>query len=165
MGKEYTVQEALKMAVQSEKDSHDFYKKASAATKNARAKDVFDLLASEEIDHLKAFFHHYKGGEFGSIDEFMASPPNLRSAVFMALEKAINEGVNEQAAMEIALKEEKATIDQYTIFAKDIIDPLVKGIFEKVIKETQKHYDLIESEYAHLMKMVHESDQNIFVRE
>jgi erythrin-vacuolar iron transport family protein len=165
MGKEYSLQEALKMAVKSEKDSHDFYRKAGSIAKNERAKKVFDLLASEEIDHLNAFFHHYHGGDLGTVEQYLASPPDLRNATFLALEKACNDGMDEQAALEIALKEEKATIDQYTMFARDIIDPLVKGIFEKVIRETQKHYDLIESEYAHVMTMVHESDQNIYVRE
>jgi hypothetical protein len=42
---------------------------------------------------------------------------------------------------------------------------MVKAIFERVVKETQGHYDLIESEYARLMGMVHESDQDTFVRE
>ncbi|MEI8354973.1 MAG: ferritin, partial [Deltaproteobacteria bacterium] len=32
-------------------------------------------------------------------------------------------------------------------------------------RETRKHSELIEAEYAHLMRMVHESDQDIYVRE
>ena len=35
----------------------------------------------------------------------------------------------------------------------------------RVINESQKHYDLIVEEYRHVMTMVHESDQNIYVRE
>jgi hypothetical protein len=34
-----------------------------------------------------------------------------------------------------------------------------------VVQETEQHYALIESEYAHIMRMVHESDQDTFVRE
>jgi len=41
----------------------------------------------------------------------------------------------------------------------------VRSIFERVVKETQGHYDLIESEYAHIMGMVHETDQDTYVRE
>ncbi len=48
---------------------------------------------------------------------------------------------------------------------KDIIDPLVRGIFEKVVKETQGHYDMIEDEYMHVMTMVNKADQDIYVRE
>ncbi|MBT0652091.1 ferritin-like domain-containing protein [Geomobilimonas luticola] len=165
MGKEYTMQEALKLAIQGEKDSMDFYRRAGAATKNERAKKVFDLLANEEVGHLKAFFDHYKGSEFGDLKSYMESPPDKKSATYLALEKAIDENVHEQKALEIALKEEKACIDQYSILVKDIIDPLVRKVFEQVIKETQNHYDMIEDEYMHVMKMVDKSDQDIYVRE
>jgi rubrerythrin len=165
MGKEYNIQEALKMAIQAEKDSMDFYRRAGAVTKNERAKKVFDLLANEEVGHLKSFFDHYKGGEFGDIKTFMESPPNKKNATYQALEKAISENTHEQAALEIALKEEKACIEQYSLLVKDIIDPLVRGVFEKVVKETENHYALIEDEYMHVMKMVDKSDQDIYVRE
>ena len=165
MGKEYNIQEALKMAIQAEKDSMDFYRRAGFVTKNERAKKVFDLLANEEVGHLKSFFEHYKGGEFGDLKTFMESPPNKKSATILALEKAIDADTHEQAALEIALKEEKACIEQYTLIARDIIDPLVRGVFQKVVKETENHYALIEDEYMHVMKMVDKSDQDIYVRE
>ncbi|RII28893.1 MAG: ferritin [Geobacter sp.] len=165
MGKEYTMQEALKLAIQGEKDSMDFYRRAGAATRNERAKKVFDLLANEEVGHLKAFFDHYRGSEFGDLKSYLESPPDKKSATYLALEKAIDENVHEQKALEIALKEEKACIDQYTHLVKDIIDPLVRKVFEQVIRETQNHYDMIEDEYMHVMKMVDKSDQDTYVRE
>ncbi|GAB7025183.1 ferritin-like domain-containing protein [Geotalea toluenoxydans] len=165
MGKEYTVQEALKLAIQAEKDSMDFYRRAAAVTKNERARKVLELLANEEVGHLKSFFDHYKGGEFGDLRSYMESPPNKKNAIFLALEKAVDEDTHEQKALEIALKEEKACIEQYTLLAKDIVDPLVRKIFEQVVKETQNHYEMIEDEYMHIMTMVHRSDQDIYVRE
>jgi rubrerythrin len=165
MGKEYNVQEALRMAIQGEKDSMDFYRKAASVARNDRAKKVFELLANEEVGHLKSFFDHYKGGEFGDLKTFMESPPNTDNPTFRALLRAIDEETHEQQALEIALREEKATIDHYTVLGKDIIDPLVRGVFERVVKETQKHSDLIEDEYMHVMAMVDKSDQDIYVRE
>ena len=165
MGKEYSLQEALKLAIQAEKDSMDFYRKAAAATANDRAKKVFEMLANEEVAHLKSFFDHYKGGEFGDINSFMETPPNLDDPTYRALLKAIDEKTHEQKALEIALKEEKSCIDHYTSMAKDIVDPLVKAVFTRVISETEKHASLIEEEYRHVMGMVHESDQDIYVRE
>lgn len=165
MGKEYSLQEALKLAVQAEKDSMDFYRRAASVTKNERAKKVFDLLANEEVGHLKSFLEHYKGTEFGDLKSYIDSPPNAKSATIMALEKAIKEDTHEQQALEIALKEEKSGIQQYTHLVKDIIDPLVRGVFERVIKESQGHYDMIEDEYMHIMGMVDKSDQDTYVRE
>lgn len=165
MGKEYSLQEALKIAIQGEKDSMDFYRKAASMTKNERAKKVFDLLANEEVGHLKAFFDHFKGTDFGDLKSFMESPPNKKAPVYVSLEKAIDSGTPEQQALEIALKEEKACLDHYSILVKDIVDPLVRAVFERVIKETQGHYDMIEDEYMHVMKMVDKSDQDTYVRE
>jgi len=165
MGKEYTVQEALKLAIKAEKDSMDFYRKAASVTTNERAKKVLDLLATEEAGHLKAFFDHYKGSDFGDFTTYLESPVDEKNPTYVKLVKAISEDMIEQKAMELALVEEKTCIGQYTLFARDVVDPAVKAIFERVVKETQRHYDLIESEYAHIMAMVHESDQDIYVRE
>jgi rubrerythrin len=165
MGKEYTLAEALKLAIQGEKDSMDFYRKAASVTKNERAKKVFDMLANEEVGHLKSFFEHYKGGEFGDVESFMKTPPDANNPTYKALLKVISEATPEKQALEIAMKEEKSVVDQYTGMAKDIIDPLVKGVFDRVVKETQGHYELIEDEYMHLMGMVDKSEMDTFVRE
>jgi erythrin-vacuolar iron transport family protein len=165
MGKEYTVQEALKLAIKSEKDSMDFYRKAASATGNQRAKKVFLMLAGEEGEHLASFYCLYKGNEFGDMESFMATPPDRSSAAYSDLSRAIDRDTHEQQALEIALREEKALIDRYLRFAADMVDPQARAIFERVVRETRKHYELIESEYAHIMRMVHESDQDIFVRE
>jgi len=165
MGKEYTLQEAISLAIKAEKDSMDFYRRAASVAKNERAKKVLELLANEEVGHLKAFFAHYKGAEFGDLNSYINSPVDKKNPTYMKLEKAIAEDMVEQKALELALIEEKDCIGQYTQLAQGVVDPSVKSVFERVVKETQGHYDLIESEYAHIMGMVHESDQDTFVRE
>ncbi len=165
MGKEYSVQEALKLAIKAEKDSMDFYNRAASVAKNERAKKVLQMLASEEASHVKHFFDHYKGADFGDLQSFLQTPVDTKNPTYVKLEKAITEEMGEQKAMELALEEEKACISQYTQLAADVVDPMVKSIFERVIKETKGHYDLIEAEYAHLMGMVNDSDIDTFVRE
>lgn len=165
MGKEYSVQEALKLAIKAEKDSMDFYRKAASVANNERAKKVFDLLANEEVGHLKSFFDHYKGGEFGDIKSYMDAPADTKNPTYVKLMKAIDDNVAEQKALELALAEEKECIGQYTQLAKGVVDPGVRAIFERVVKETQGHYEMIEAEYAHVMGMVHDSDQDTYVRE
>jgi rubrerythrin len=165
MGKEYSLEQALKLAIQGEKDSMDFYRKAASVAKNERAKKVFDLLANEEVGHLKAFFQHFKGKEFGDVESFMKTPPDTNNPTYRALMKILDDETMEQQALEIAMKEEKSVVEQYSLLAKDMVDPLVKAIFERVVKETQGHYDMIEDEYMHIMGMVDKTDQDIYVRE
>jgi rubrerythrin len=165
MGKEYTLQEALALAIRAEKDSMDFYRKAASVATNERAKKVLDLLANEEVGHLKSFFEHYKGTEFGDLTTYINSPADEKNPTYVKLMKAISEDIAEQKALELALIEEKECIGQYTQLAEGVVDPAVRTVFLRVVKETQGHYDLIESEYAHIMGMVHETDQDIYVRE
>ena len=165
MGKEYTVQEALKLAIKAEKDSMDFYRKAASVAKNERAKKVLELLANEEVGHLKSFFDHYKGTEFGDLKSYIDSPADEKNPTYVKLIKGISDDIAEQRALELSLIEEKECIGQYTQLARGVVDPAVRTIFERVLKETQRHYDLIESEYAHIMGMVHETDQDTYVRE
>ncbi len=49
--------------------------------------------------------------------------------------------------------------------AAKINNPDVRAIFEENAKSTHNHYVIIESEYARLMGMVHETDIDTFVRE
>jgi len=165
MGKEYTLQEAVSLAIKTEKDSMDFYRKAASVAKNERAKKVLDMLANEEVAHLKAFFDHYKGTEFGDLTSYISSPADTKNPTYIRLEKAISEDMMEQKALELALVEEKECIGQYTQLAQGVVDPAVKAVFERVVKETQQHYALIEAEYAHIMGMISESEQDTFVRE
>lgn len=165
MGREYTLQEAIRLAIKAEKDSMDFYRRAASVAKNERARKVLDMLANEEVGHLKAFFNHYKGSEFGDLNSYITSPPDVKHPTYMKLEKAISEDMVEQKALELALVEERECIGQYTQLSQGVVDPAVRSVFERVVKETQGHYALIESEYAHIMGMVHESDQDIYVRE
>jgi rubrerythrin len=165
MGREFSLQEALKLAIKAEKDSMDFYRTAASVAKNERARKVFALLADEEVAHLKAFFDHYRGGEFGDLATYIESAPDAKNPTYRKLMQAISEDMAEQKALELALIEERECIGQYEQFARDVVDPGVRAVFQRVVAETQRHYELIEAEYAHIMGMVHDNDQDIYVRE
>jgi rubrerythrin len=165
MPQEFNLQEALKLAIQTEKNVMDFYRRAGEITHNPRGKKVFALLAGEEREHAGHFFPLYKGSELGTFEEFMARPPQADSVMLKELEKAIDENVHERKAMEIALREEKDLEENLSRTAARIVDPAVRSVFETMIRETHNHYELIESEYAHLMAMVHETDIDTYVRE
>jgi rubrerythrin len=165
MPQEFNMQEALRLAIQTEKDVMDFYNKAAALTKNERGRKVFEQLAKEEREHASHFFGIYPGKDLGSFEEFMARPATLESAILRQLEKSLDDKVHERKAMELALKEEEDLAKHLRITAAKIVDPAVRNVFEKMAKETEIHFAIIESEYAHLMGMVHETDIDTYVRE
>ena len=165
MPQELKMLEAIKLAIQTEKDVMDFYLKAAALTNNERGKKVFELLAREEREHVSHFFNIYTGSDLGTFDEFIVQPPGAGHVMIKQLEKALDENVNERKAMELALKEEESLSKNLRLTSSLIVDPAVRAVFDRMAEETEHHYALIESEYAHLMAMVHETDIDTYVRE
>ena len=159
------VQEAIRRAIQTEKNAMNFYDIGAQQMKDPAAIKVFKLLASEEKVHAGQFFKVYKGEDIPSFEDFMAAPPSHESSWIAVLAKTIKTDFNEQKAMELALEKELKLELTLRETAARISNPEVKDIFELNAKETHNHYLLIESEYARLMGMVHESDIDIFVRE
>jgi len=143
----------------------DFYKKAAEITKNPKAKKVFETLSKEEKEHASHFFHLYQGGDLGSFEDFISTPPHPDTAMLKELEQALDENVHERRAMEIALREEEDLEKNLRLTASHIVDPGVRSVFERMARETRDHYEIIESEYAHHMAMVHETDIDTYVRE
>lgn len=95
----------------------------------------------------------------------MAKEPDYESVMLHHLKKEITADLTERKAMEIALKEEEDLAKNLTLTAKQIVDPSVRAVFDRMAQETQNHFAIIESEYAHFMGMVHETDIDTYVRE
>lgn len=165
MSQEFKLLDAIKHAIQTEKDVMDFYLKAAALTNNDRGKKVFEQLAREEREHAGHFFKIYTGSDLGSFDDFMAQPPKSDHVMLRQLEKALDENVHERKAMELAMKEEEDLVKNLRMTASRIVDPAVRAVFDRMAEETEHHYAIIESEYAHMMGMVHETDIDTYVRE
>jgi len=165
MPQEFNMQEAIKMAIQTEKNVMDFYLRAADITDNERAKKVFETLAREEREHASNFFSIYAGKELGTFDEFMATEPKFDTTVLHNLEKALNKDIHARKAMEFAMQEEEDLAKHLEMTAEKIVDPGVRAVFNKMAVETRNHYAIIESEYAHWMGMVHETDIDTYVRE
>ena len=165
MNQEPSLLDAIKQAIQTEKDVMDFYLKAAALTNNERGKKIFEQLAKEEREHAGHFFDIYTGSDLGSFEDFIGRPPSKGHAMLKHLEKAFDENVHERKAMELALQEEQDLVKNLLMTASRIVDPSVRAVFERMARETENHYAIIESEYAHMMGMVHETDIDTYVRE
>jgi len=159
------VQEAIKRSLQTEKNAMLFYQYGAQQFKDVAAKRTFTLLAGEEREHAGHFYRIYKGTDIPSLEAFLASPPDNETSWLVAAEKSCGADLTEQKAMEIALEKEKNLEEALRDMAGKITDPEVRAVYELNVRETHNHYLLIESEYARIMGMVHESDMDIYVRE
>ncbi len=165
MPEKINLQEAIKRSVQTEKNAMDFYALGAKNMKNEAARKVFELLAREEREHAGQFFNIYQGGDLPPFETFISQPPAMDGEWLTDLEKTLMSGFNERTAMELALEKEQKLEKSLREMAAKIDDPTVKAIYEANAKSTRHHYELIESEYARLMGMVHETDVDTFVRE
>lgn len=159
------VQEAVKRSIQTEKNAMNFYQLGAGRMGNERARKTFELLAREEREHAGQFFRIYTGGDIPSLDAFLDAPPDNESSWLSSINKLIDADFTEQKALELAMDREKNLEEALLETASKIENAEVKAVFELNAKETHNHFVLIESEYARLMGMVHETDIDTYVRE
>jgi len=159
------VQEAIKRSIQTEKNAMNFYQLGARQMKNPDACKTFELLAREEREHAGQFFKIYTGTDIPSLEVFLDSPFDNESSWIASITRLVDTDFTEQKALELAMDREKNLEEALLETAAKISDAAVKAVFELNAKETHNHYLLIESEYARLMGMVHETDMDIFVRE
>lgn len=165
MPQEYTLQEALWEAIHAKKNLRDFYRKAAKTTENPAGSKVFARLADEVEENIGKFFAHYRRGDLGRLEDFLSVPPHPDSVMLVELGRILDNGVHDRRARELALREEADLEKTFRLNAKRIVDPTVRAVFLEVAEDARRHYAVIESEYAHQMAMVHETDIDTYVRE
>jgi rubrerythrin len=159
------LKEAVRRAMQTEKNAMDFYQRGAELMKNAEAKKVFALLAREESEHAEWFYNVYPGDDITDLQEFLQAGADQDSEWMAELNQLKAEDFNERKAMELAMEKEKNLAEHLRALAAKIENPEVRAVFEQNATSTDHHYQIIESEYARLMGMVHETDIDTFVRE
>lgn len=159
------LQDAVRRAMQTEKNAMDFYKRGAEMMTNAEAKKVFELLAREESEHAEWFYNVYPGDDITDLQAFLAADADKESDWLTELNQVKSEEFNERKAMELALEKEKKLAEHLRATASKIENAEVRKVFEDNARSTDHHYQIIESEYARLMGMVHETDIDTFVRE
>ncbi len=158
------IQEAVKRSIMTERGAMLFYQQSAQHMKDIDAKKTFELLAREEREHAEQFFSLYQGDDLPSFEEFITAPGSGTEWLGGMTEEELA-GMNERKAMELAMEKEKQLEAQLREMAAKIDDPSIRGVYLENAESTHNHYMVIESEYARLMGMVHESDIDTFVRE
>jgi rubrerythrin len=151
------VKNAIKTAIQMEKDGYSFYKKASAQTSSEMGRDIFESLAKDEQLHLEVFQKLFEdrieksewnnlvnsSKKYAEIDIF---PRDLKQ-----LEDA-NPDTNELDALEIAMNSEKNAIDYYGDIKEKTKEENIRQIINEIIKQEKNHYSILQEEFDHLSK-------------
>ena len=160
------VRDAIKTAIQMEKDGYSFYKKAAAQTTSNAGRDLFESLAEDEEVHLQVFQKMFKDTVGNTEWEDLVSSSSKYTAIpvfpkdLKSVEGA-NPDIDDLDAIRMAMDAEKEAIDYYTEIWTTLSEAEVKKIIDKIIEQEKNHYFLLQQEFDHLNSTGYWYDLNI----
>jgi rubrerythrin len=151
------IKEAIKTAIQMEKDGYSFYKKAASQTSSDTGRSFFESLASDEQLHLEVFqkIFEEKVGKTEWNNLVNSSKKYTEIPIFpkdLETSEGINPDSDEMDALRIGMDSEREAIDFYNKIKDNSSNNEVKEIIDKIIEQEKKHYLLLEQEFDHLDK-------------
>lgn len=151
------VKDAIKTAIQMEKDGYSFYQKAAAQTSSDMGRTVFKSLAADELLHLEVFekLFNEKVGKDEWYDLVNTSKKYVDIPIFPKDLKTVegaNPDTNELDALNMAMTSENEAIEYYTEIKEKIVESELKEIINEIIDQEKNHYSILEQEFNHLSK-------------
>jgi rubrerythrin len=151
------VKDAIKTAIQMEKDGYAFYKKAAVQTSSEMGRSIFKSLADDEQLHLDVFQKMFedKVGKNEWADLVDSSKKYVNLPIFPKDLKevdGVNPDTNELDALRMGMDSEKEAIDYYMKIKENSRDNEIKEIIDKIIEQENNHYLILEQEFDHLNK-------------
>jgi rubrerythrin len=151
------VKNAVKTAIQMEKDGYSFYTKAAAQTSSEMGRDIFESLAKDEQLHLEVFQKMFQdkieksewdnlvnsSKKYADIDVF---PKDLKQI------EGANPDTNELDALEFAMNSEMKAIDYYSEIKDKTKDENIRQIINEIIEQEKNHYSILQEEFDYLGK-------------
>jgi rubrerythrin len=145
------LKQAIKEAIQTEKDAMDFYRLAADKAIEERAQKTFELLGREERDHAHTFYKAYPGDDLPPFDEMMIAAPDTTSAWWHALQKTMMGDFDERLALELAIEQEEALEKTLRAMAAKIDDEKIRNIYLANANSTHQHMLLVEEDYRAML--------------
>ena len=150
---------ALDVAIQTEKDGREFYKRAAVNTTDAGGKVLFTSLADDELEHLRLLEAQReslaKEGEWQSAldDEPKERPAQIEGAPLFsraALAENVSAYTSDLSALRMAFLIEKDAVAFYTKAAAQTDDSNGKAMYRQLVEMEKEHQRILEEEYEAL---------------
>jgi rubrerythrin len=146
----------LKEAITAEGDGYNFYMLAAENTSDEKGKEVFQMLAREEGDHIKYLRTQYEsilndgvpnsGIKLPKRKEFEGASPIFSSG----LKSRIKDAHMEMSALSIGIQLELNAIKHYRDQAEIAEDPTIKDFFMELVEWESGHYELLSRQQEYL---------------
>lgn len=148
--------EGLVKAIKAERDGQSFYLMAARSTEDARGKRVFEMMAGEELEHMKLLTAQYDAilktgrpdltfrlGQRSALD-------GLSPIFSEALKKRISEAHIEMSALSIAIQLELDAMNFYKAEAGKTQDEDVRKFYNELADWESGHYHTLISQQEYL---------------
>ncbi|GAB4167683.1 MAG: ferritin family protein [Geothermobacteraceae bacterium] len=145
------LKQAIREAIQTEKDAMDYYNFAAEKAFDERVKKTFEILGREERQHAHTFYEAYPGDDLPDFDTMMAEAPDTSSSWWHALQKTLVSDFDERLALELAIEQEEMLEKQLRAMAERIDDEKVRNIYLANANSTHQHLLLVEEDYRALL--------------
>ncbi len=142
---------ALEAAIELEEKGHKFFKDSAAKASNSLAREVFDFLAGEELNHLKAiqkFSEQFLGGVAPKTDSLIQDIKGNKSPIDQIFGRLAQETPIDGGDLDVyrfAVDFERKSEIFYDKAAKETNDPSAKKLYTFLVGEERKHFKIVES--------------------
>lgn len=157
MNQKDLIAEGLKKAIEAEGTGYHFYMMAASNTKDDKGRKTFEMLAGEELDHVRFLKAQYQSiTDSGTVNQNieLAAPKVTDSGASPIFSENIKSRVNdahyEMTALSIGIQLELSAISFYKGEAEKYDDPSVKSMFRALADWEQGHYDMLSRQYDNL---------------
>jgi rubrerythrin len=149
---------AIVTAINIENRSLGFYHAVTLKIRGINTRQIFEQLAKDASEHLQLLCNLYDGNKEELVK--VLNEKNLYSnPYYCALLKSIDGDTTEIDALSIACDEKQACIECYTVFLDAIREPVIHDMFLKMIEKHRIQYELINKEYARVLKTAKPPEQ------
>jgi len=143
--------EALKLALKSEQDGYEFYKKAEARVVSPLAKPVFSALAKDEFEHIRIIRKFCaaleKDLEWPSLDKELEGMTTQTKTVFEKaseeLAERIKVGATDSEAYKAALQLENEAYTLYARLLQEAEDAKAKELYRFMGRLEMEHWNFL----------------------
>jgi len=154
----------LQGAIKMEEDGRRFYLKAGKTAKNTFAKKLLASLADQELVHIKrikeiSYLLKEEDMDWNDLAKKISKDARKKlTLVFRPLsvseKKKLRADPSNLEAIEIAMKKETKSYDYYDKQSKETDMRIAKVFYDRLKKEEERHYELIEEAYSLLSDSV-----------
>jgi len=141
-------EDIIKSAIKMEEEGREFYKKAEGCTKDPFGKKMYASLAEDEVRHRELLERLLKNAPPTAKELDVPLPKDRLRSVFASTDKTVCERIPSTAgdieAITFAMGKETESYKMYSDAAKQATDTPVKAMFERMAREENQHYEILE---------------------